>query len=171
MISKSAIVSHVRRYVFLLTIFGLAGPVCLAQAQGSKADPGVAELLKKHDDAMNQHNLDGMLTLFAPGPKTVVIGTGPGERYQGREEIKTAYTEFFKDFDKGTLVRECYWKEGGGSDKLRWGAAMCKFTDAKEGKKREYGLNVSVVVEKAGDKWQFVMMHYSNLTGGQAPPQ
>jgi len=168
MISKSVIVSRARRYAFLLTLFGLAGPVCLAQAQGSKADPGVAELLKKHDDAMNQHNLDGVLALFAPGPKTVVIGTGPGERYQGREEIKTAYTEFFKDFDKGTFLHECYWREGGGNANLRWGAAMCKMTDSKNGKKREYGLNVSVALEKRKDQWQFVMMHFSNLTG--APP-
>ncbi len=169
MISKSVIASRLRRYALLLTIFGLVAPVCLAQAQGRKVDPGVAELLKKHDDAMNQQNLDGVLALFAPGPKTVVIGTGPGERYQGREEIKTAYTEFFKDFDKGTLVHECYWREGGGSATVKWGAAMCKFTDSKKGTKREYGLNVSVALEKKGNQWQFVMMHFSNLTG-EPPP-
>ena len=168
---RSTLVGCLGRWALVFTVFGLIAPVCPAQAQESKADPGVLDLLKQHDDAMNQHNLDGILALFAPGPKTVVMGTGPGERYQGREEIKTAYTEFFKDFDKGTLEHECYWKEGGGSANLRWGAAMCKFTDSKAGKKREYGLNVSVALEKEGDKWQFVMMHYSNLTGEAPPPQ
>ena len=168
---RSTIASCWGRGALVLMILGLGVPVCFAQAQGGKVDPGVAALLKKHDEAMNQHDLEGVVALFAPDPKTVVLGTGPGERYQGREEIKTAYTEMFKDFDKGTLTHECYWREGGGNKSLRWGAAMCNFTDSKEGKKREYGLNVSAVVEKEGDKWQFVMMHFSNLTGGSPPPQ
>src|SRR5262245_42031775 len=166
--SRFTLVGCLGRWVLILTVLSMGAPVCLAQAQGSKVDAGVSDLLKQHDDAMNQHNLDGVVALFAPGPKTVIIGTGPGERYQGREEIKTAYTEFFKDFDKGTLVHECYWREGGGSGNLKWGAAMCKMTDSKDGKKREYGLNVSVALEKRKDQWQFVMMHFSNLTG--APP-
>ena len=168
---RSTMVGYWSRGVFLLTILGLGVPVCLAQAQESKRDPGVVELLQKHDDAMNQHDLEGVTALFAPDSKTVILGTGPGERFQGREEIKTAYTEMFKDFDKGTLKHECYWKEGGGNKSLKWGAAMCKLSDAKGGKEREYGLNVSAVVKKEGDKWQFVMLHYSNLTGGSPPPQ
>jgi len=159
------------RWMFLLTVFGVGVPVCLAQAQESKVDPGIAELFQKHDEFMNQQNLDGVLTLFVSSPKAVMLGTGPGERYQGQEEIKTAYTEFFKDFDKGTLKRECYWRDGGGNETLKWGAAMCKFTDSKDGKTREYGLNMSGAIEKQGDKWQFVMLHYSNLTGGAPPPQ
>lgn len=168
---RSTIVGSWSRSVFLLTILGLGLPICFAHAQEGKRDPGVADLLKKHDDAMNQHDLEGVTALFAPGPKTVVIGTGPGERYQGREEIKTAYTEMFKDFDKGTLKHDCYWKDGGGSGSLKWGAVMCKFTDSKAGKEREYGLNVSGVLEKEGNKWQFVMIHFSNLTGDSPPPQ
>src|SRR5262245_5944474 len=122
---RVTLVGCLGRWALVLTVFAMVAPVCLAQAQGGKAETGVSDLLKKHDDAMNQQNLEGVIALFAPGPKTVVIGTGPGERYQGREEIKTAYTEFFKDFDKGTLVHESYWKEGGGSATVRRGEAMC----------------------------------------------
>ena len=168
---RSTLVGCWSRYALLLTVFAVGAPVYLAQAQESKPDPGVADLLKKHDEAMNQQDLEGVVALFAPGPKTVMIGTGPGERYQGQEEIKTAYTEMFKDFDKGTLSHDCYWREGGGSDSLKWGAVMCKFTDSKDGKKREYGLNISGVLEKEGDNWRFVMMHFSNLTGEPPPPQ
>ena len=169
--NRSTIVSYWSRSVFLLTILGLGLPICRAQAQEGKGDPGVTALLKEHDEAMNQHNLEAVTALFAPDSKTVIIGTGPGERYQGREEIKTAYTEMFKDFDKGTLTHDCYWKEGGGNENLKWGVAMCKFADSKAGNKREYGLNVSAVLKKEGDKWQFVMMHYSNLTGAPPPAQ
>ena len=111
--------------------------------------------------------LAGQLRVYADyGVTTVVVlGTGPGEKYQGKAEIKTAYTEIFRDFDKGTLTHSCYWRDGRGSSTMVWGAAMCKFTDAKGEKKREYELNVSTVAEKQGGKWQFVLMHYSNVVG------
>src|SRR5262245_41699457 len=90
------------RYTVLLLICCLCVPVGLVQAKGSSTRADVAELLKKHDDALNQHNLSGLLALYSPSPKTVILGTGPGEKYQGKDEIKAAYTEIFKDFDKGT---------------------------------------------------------------------
>lgn len=164
-------VGYWSRGALLLTVLGLSMPVCLVQAQEGKRDPGVVALLQKHDEAMNQHDLEGVVALFAPSPKTVILGTGPGERYQGLEEIKTAYTHFFEAFDKDTQKRDCYWKDGGGTNKLKWGAVMCKFTDSKAGKKREYELNVSGVLEKEGDHWQFIMVHFSNLTSGAPPPQ
>jgi ketosteroid isomerase-like protein len=157
-------------YAMLLIAFGLGAPICLAHAQGSSTRTDVAELLKKHDEALNQQNLGGLLALYAPSPKTVMLGTGPGEKFQGIEEIKTAYTEIFKDFDKGTLTHSCYWRDGGGSGTMVWGAAMCKLADAKGEKKREYELNVSMVAEKQGGKWQFVLLHYSNVVGN-APNQ
>jgi uncharacterized protein (TIGR02246 family) len=159
-----------RWYTGLLITLALCASVCLAHAQGSSTRADIAALLKKHDEALNQHNLEGVLALYAPSPKTVMLGTGPGEKYQGKAEIKTAYTEIFKDFDKGTMTHSCYWKDGGGSGTMVWGAAMCKMADAKGEKKREYELNVSMVAEKQGGKWQFVLLHYSNVVG-DAPNQ
>src|SRR4029434_5701742 len=102
-------------YAMVLITFGPGAPIGLAQAQKSSTRADVAAMLKKHDEALNQHNLSGLLALYSPSPKTVILGTGPGEKYQGKEEIKTAYTEIFKDFDKGTLTHSCYWRDGGGS--------------------------------------------------------
>jgi uncharacterized protein (TIGR02246 family) len=162
---KCVCVASPIRYTVLLLAFWLGAPTWLAQAQESNLRAEIAELLDKHDEAMNQHNLDAVLVLYAPSLKTVMLGTGPGEKFQGQEEIKTAYTEIFKDFDQGTLMHSCYWKDGAGSGNVVWGAAMCKFSDAKGDKKREYELNVSAVAEKQGGKWQFVLLHYSNLVG------
>ncbi|MBO0720247.1 MAG: nuclear transport factor 2 family protein [Blastocatellia bacterium] len=126
-------------------------------------------MIHKHDDAMNRHDLDGVLELYSPDPRTVMMGTGPGEKFQGQAEIRNAYSQMFKDYDKGTLNHSCYWKDGGSSGNVVWGAAMCKFSDSKDGKNRDYELNVTAVAEKQGGKWQFVMLHYSNLVGSGAP--
>ena len=170
----------------LRTMFGLAlitGLVSPASAQSPKTSPSTAQapkseaaadiisLLRRHDAAMNQHDLDGILQLYARGPSTVLLGTGPGERYQGAAEIRTAYTEFFKDFDKGSLSANCYWKDGGVNGLAAWGAAMCKVTDSLGNKKREYELNISGVMEKQSGRWLFRMLHFSNLTGGGSSTQ
>jgi uncharacterized protein (TIGR02246 family) len=139
----------------------------LAQAQKQQnADlVQLVALLQQHDDALNQHDLDGVMKVFASSTNTVVLGTGPGERWLGRDEIRAAYTEIFKDFDKGTSTRDCNWKTGEVVGSAAWIASMCKFSDSKGGQKREYELNVSGVLRKLGGKWYFQSLHYSNLTG------
>ena len=41
----------------------------------------IVALLQKHDNALNQHDLDGIMSVFAPTSNIVVLGTGPGERW------------------------------------------------------------------------------------------
>ena len=125
----------------------------------------ITALLQRHDEALNQHDLDGIMSVFAPSAKIVVMGTGPGERWQGKDEIRSAYTEIIKDFDKGTATHNCDWKTGEIVGASAWLASMCKFSDSKGGQKREYELNVSGVLRKIGGKWYFQSLHYSNLTG------
>src|SRR5215813_563598 len=95
--------------------------------------PQIMALLQKHDDAVNRHDLDGVIEVFAPGDRTVVMGTGPNERWQGVEQIKAAYSRIFNDLDEGTMSRQCYWKTGGISGELGWVATSCKFSDSKQG--------------------------------------
>jgi ketosteroid isomerase-like protein len=150
--------------------FAAIPPLASAQTSATQKNTAVdvLMLLKRHDEAMNQHDLVGIMQLYARGANTVLLGTGPGERYQGLSEIRTAYTEILKDFDKGTLETNCYWKDGGSAGTVAWGAAMCKISDSLGGKKREYELNVSAVMEKQGSRWLFRLLHFSNLTGGPA---
>ena len=159
---------------FATMSYGGLAPLSSAQTpeiRKGAATVDIATLLKRHDEALKQHDLAGVMQLFAPGANTVVMGTGPGERYQGLPEIRTAYTEFFKDFDQGTLDTNCYWKDGASAGTVAWGAAMCKISDSLGGKKREYELNVSAVMEKQGSRWLFRLLHFSNLTGGAASNQ
>jgi uncharacterized protein (TIGR02246 family) len=147
-----------------------------ATATAGKADPKVVEevkeLLAKHDKALNDQNLDAVMTTFANDPKTVVLGTGQGERFVGQDAIRQAYTEIFKDYEKGTLETNCDWKTGGADEdgKMAWLAATCQAKDAQKGVKREYVLNVSAAVVKQDSGWRFTMLHMSNQTTN-APPQ
>lgn len=142
--------------------------LCFGVVQAQKFDANISQIaavLQKHDEALNQHDLEGVMSVFAPTDKTVVMGTGPGEKWQGKDEIKAAYTEIFKDFDKGTATHDCSWRTGEIAGATAWIASMCKFADAKGGQKREYELNVSGVLRKIGGKWYFQSLHFSNLTG------
>ncbi len=151
----------------LLCVAILCTPACLAQAAKGSVTEELAALLSKHDDSLSQKDIVALMKLYSPGTKTVILGTGPGERYQGTDQIKMAYTEIMKDFDKGTLSHACAWKDGASTATMAWLAAECKMSDSKGGKKREYAMNVSAVAQKTGGTWHFVMLHYSNLTGGQ----
>lgn len=138
------------------------------------ADPNAVEnakaVLQKHDKALNDKNLDALMSTFSSDPKTVMLGTGEGERYLGQQTIREAYTEITKDYDAGTLVTNCDWKTGGMDDAgtTAWVAATCSCEDSLKGVKRKYVLNVSGALEKKGNDWRFVMLHMSNVTN--APP-
>jgi ketosteroid isomerase-like protein len=144
-------------------------------ASVGKDDPKIVEavkaVLQKHDKALNDKNLNTLLTTFSTDPKTVMLGTGEGERYVGQQAIKDAYTEILKDYDPGTLVTNCDWKSGGvdPAGTTAWVAATCKAEDSLKGVKRSYVLNVSGALEKEGNDWHFVMLHMSNATNATPP--
>lgn len=137
-------------------------------ATPNKPDPKLVEevkaMLAKHDQALNDKNIEAVMLTFSTNPNTVLLGTGDGERFVGRDAIKEAYTEIFKDYEPGTLISNCDWKTGetDTTGTHAWLAATCKLQDAMKDKKREYVLNVSAALEKQGADWRFVMLHMSN---------
>ena len=145
-------------------------------APTGKEDPAVVEevkaVLQKHDKALNDKNLDALLATFSNDPRTVVLGTGEGERFVGQQTIREAYTEILKDYDPGTLTTNCDWKSGGvdSAGTTAWVAATCQAQDSLKGKKRDYVLNVSGALRKEVDGWRFVMLHMSNATNATGPP-
>ena len=147
-----------------------AAPVTAGKVDPKLVDE-VKEMLAAHDKALNDQNLDAVMATFSNDPKVVVLGTGAGERFVGTESIKNAYTEIFKDYEKGTLITNCDWKTGDvdPAGKLAWTAATCQASDSMKGVKREYVLNVSAGLMKQDAGWRFVMLHMSNATGGPPP--
>ena len=121
-------------------------------------------LLKEHDKALSEKNLDAIMATFSANPNTVVLGTGTEERWVGTQEIRAAYTEIIKDYDANSLNANCDWKTGGADDAgtMAWFAASCSCKDSLQGKAREYKLNVTATAEKQDGKWKFVSLHMSN---------
>ena len=147
----------------------------VSTATQNKPNPQLVEEVKttlaKHDKALNDKNLDAVMSTFSTNPQTVLLGTGEGERFVGDQAIKEAYTEIFKDYDPGTLISNCDWKTGetDAAGTTAWLAATCKLQDSMKGKKRDYVLNVSGALEKQGADWRFVMLHMSNSPSPPPP--
>ena len=143
-------------------------PTTNSSAPPSSADPKVVEelkeLLARHDKALSDKNLNGVMGTFSTDANTVLLGTGQGERWAGQEAIKQAYTEIFEEFDAGTLETNCDWKTSGAdqSGTMAWLAATCLAKDSMKGDKREYVLNITATVVKKDIGWRFVMLHMSS---------
>ena len=150
----------------VLMVLLMIGVPCLAQSQDKPADISAAlmEMIQKHDKALNDQDLDTIMSTYAPDGTIVLMGTGPGEAWVGKEEIADAYTHFFMDFDAGTLKTECTWKRADDRETGAWLMLMCNFTDYLKNVERKYALNISAVTEQIDGQWYFRTFHFSNLT-------
>jgi len=132
----------------------------------------IKAMLTQHDDAVNEHNLKGVMALFADDPAIVMMGTGPGEFWKGKADVESAYQQLFKDFKAGSLKHQCPDASIGHQGEFAWLIASCNMQDVSldGSQKREYVLNVSAVLRKGKEGWKFQTLHFSNLTDGGAPP-
>ena len=161
---QRSVMSSLSFTLFLLVMLTFGAEEARAQAANDKTVSDLQALLTKHDQAFNQQDAAAVMAVYAPGANTVLMGTGPGERWVGKDEIQFAYTQMFKDFDKGRFEANCYWRAGGVNGNMAWLATMCKVSDSLKNKTREYELNVTAVAEKVAGKWLFRSVHFSNLT-------
>jgi uncharacterized protein (TIGR02246 family) len=161
---KSEICRFIVSGLVVIGLLIVGAPGIAQESETPQADAALREMITKHDKALSEHDLEGVLATYSPSSTIVLLGTGPGERWIGQEEIADAYTHFFMDFDQGTLSTECTWSSIDARGDFASILAMCQFTDYLKNLKREYAINISAVVEKIDDQWYFVTFHYSNLT-------
>ncbi|MGE0085659.1 MAG: nuclear transport factor 2 family protein [Desulfococcaceae bacterium] len=160
-----------RKLVFALMVCLAAVSPCFGEGEKAAAtdiENEVKALLAQHDKAFSEQNLTGIMEVFSSDADIVLMGTGPGECYKGKEGVSGAYTEFFKNFAPGTLTHNYYWLKAGSKDDAAWFMAMSQSAaNAKEGKK-EFGINSSGFLKKENGKWRFAAMHFSILFEGRA---
>jgi len=125
----------------------------------------VRTLWESQHKALDAHDVDGVMATYADSDDIMLMGTGPGEHWVGKEEVRDAYAHFMEQFDANTMEVKC--GEGAGSSQgdVLWLTGVCHFTDQQKDQMREYVNNLSAVVLKQGDAWRFHTMHYSQLTG------
>jgi hypothetical protein len=100
MTRKEAIITGVAG----LSALPMAAPA--ARAEDSKGENREVEkiraLLKAHDEAMTNHDLNGVMACLTE--KAAIMGTGPGEIWVGPQAIKVAYEHFSKASTKESRI-------------------------------------------------------------------
>lgn len=153
-----------RREAAAATLLGAIAVALPSTAEAKSASDGNASLkalVAAHHKAFNAQNLDGVLALMAPG--VVLMGTAPGELWAGHQEVADAYKHFFTLFDPGKQSVETQWTHAQVGVDLASVLAVAKVTVTKGSDKRVFGLNMSMVCEKHGEKWLLSSLHLSNL--------
>ena len=157
-----------RSLVLAFLLFGMTlGPVWAQQATEPKEKDAIKEAMQKHDEALNKQDLAALMDTYASNANIILMGTGPGEVWVGKQNIEEAYKHFFEDFKAGSLKHDCPWSMSDQKDNVAWLAASCQMQDVRKKGKRSYGLNLSAMLIKEQAGWKFQMMHFSNLTAGK----
>jgi len=145
-----------------LMVLLLALGVSQAGSTDSQAEADIQKLMESYREAVGKQDLPGVMKSFADGPDTVVMGTGPGELYVGKESIENAYRAFFSNFqtEKGKIT----WMKSGVNGNAAWILGTSLITQNLKKGKNEFELNWSAVLEKKGGEWKIVALHFSHLT-------
>jgi len=149
----------------LALAMSLGSGAVLAEVDQATID-AVKQLWEQQQKAFDAHDLDGVLATFVDTDEIILMGTGPGEHWVGRDEVRDAFSHFIKQFDAHTMDTKCTDGVGSAQGDVAWFTAVCSFTDSKDGTPRSFVANLSAVVVNQDDRWRFHTMHYSQLTGG-----
>ncbi len=148
--------------VYLVIVALLAVVPCSAQDTTEKLDAEMLEFIKNYRQAFQEKDIDAVMSLYAPGQQAVLMGTGPGERYEGQEEIRAAHLEYFNSYDKEESKNTWHkiWVKGD----IALVAVQTYITAYAKNVKEEFAINWSGAMEKQDGKWVFLSRHISNLS-------
>jgi uncharacterized protein (TIGR02246 family) len=149
----------VRIMVALVFVVSFAG-ISMAAQSDADVEKEIMEFVQKYRQAFEQKDLDGVMAFYAED--AVLIGTGPGERFEGAEEIRMAHTEYFKSFDKEESVLT--WHKSNRNGDVVWIASMVSINSYFKNNKKEFALNSTMVLAKQEGTWKFVQRHISNIS-------
>jgi ketosteroid isomerase-like protein len=126
-----------RREAIIAGAVGIATAVTAVEnAQASPSENPEVEpiraLLKAHDEAFTDQDINGVLACFTK--TAAIMGSGPGEIWSGPDEIKVAYEHFFQGFDKGQQKFEYQFRIGGLTSDMGWMMTSGNVTGKKDEK-------------------------------------
>lgn len=142
----------------MLVIFW--GSLSIAAEKDAVLEKEIKDFVQKYQRAFQEKDIDAIMAMYATD--AVLIGTGPGERFVGEEEIRGAYHEYFKAFDREEYTLT--WHKAGTLGDVVWAAGMSHINSYFKNKKREFALNWTLVLVKQDGTWKFVQRHISNIS-------
>jgi uncharacterized protein (TIGR02246 family) len=157
-----------RREAIVAGAVGIGAAVAsVVTAQASPSENPEVEpiraLLKAHDEAFTNQDINGVLACFTT--TAAIMGSGPGEIWSGPDEIKVAYEHFFQGFDKGQQKFEYQFRIGGLTSDMGWMMTSGNVTGKKDEKEFSFPVNISLTAAKDSGQWLVAAMHFSTLTG------
>ena len=151
-----------------LTALALVTTLSVGLARAEVEQPtidAVNTLWQAQHKALDAHDIDGVMATYADTDDIMLMGTGPGEHWVGKTEVRDAYAHFAENFDPYTMEVQC--GEGAGSSRgdVLWLTAVCQYSDQKKEDRRQFVANFSAVLVKEGGGWRFSSIHFSHMTG------
>lgn len=124
-----------------------------------KAEIEITELLNKYFDAYKNKDQARALSCFANEPSTVLIGSAPGAKSVGYDELKD---QIAKDFERFEFTKiDLPWKTINIKGPIALLTAEVDLA-VKVGDKEQKGTaRVTTAMEKKKDKWLIVQSHIS----------
>jgi len=131
------------------------------EAEDPELEP-IRALLKAYDTAFTNHDLNGVMAAFSD--KGAIMGSGPGEVWSGKDEIKAAHQKLFEGFDARQQSFDYEFNLGQVMSDAAWMMTSGNVSGSKGGQEFTFPINISVFATKQGDKWLIAAMHFSTLT-------
>lgn len=164
---RTMILAGLTTVLGVLLFVGL--PTRLSADQRSSDEAAqIRAAMDAYRQAISNKDIDGCMAAWGSGDGIVMLGTGPGERWVGRDEIRDAHLHFFDNFDKESS--ESTWRMARVSGDVAWGASMVHAVNYYKNQKNEFFLNISIVMERQQGQWRVVLFHHSNITGPDIVP-
>jgi ketosteroid isomerase-like protein len=132
---------------------------CQAAEKNDAVAAEVEQAIKNYVEAFGQKSIEGAMAFY--DEDAVLMGTGDGEIYEGKEAIKNAHIQFFSSFDKEEI--ETLWRKLTVKGDRAYVMSANKVKSQYKDQPVEFYLNISRVLEKKNGKWLCVMDHFSNL--------
>ena len=148
------------RAALAITLVLFFGNLPVAAEKDAVLEKEIKDFVQKYHQAFQAKDIDAIMAMYAKD--AVLMGTGPGERFVGQEEIRGAYNEYFKAFDKEESTLTWYKADNRGD--VVWAAGMSHINTYFKNKKSEFALNWTLVLVKQDGTWKFVQRHISNIS-------
>jgi len=132
----------------------------------AETEAAVMSVLNRLAEGYAKRDLDGVLSIFAPDPDTVMFGTGADEKRLGLAEIKSQVERDWSQSEATSLTYE--WTSISSAGAVAWVAADVTFGIKAGGQQLTFPARMTCVLEKRGDHLLFVQGHFSFPAAGEA---